>query len=85
MLFVPLNRSPADPIRLTRRPSCLNIDQALSITRSADDTHTRIRGTSVYTPPDTPVIEVLVVETPDEIAALVNAARSWHALVPRRM
>ena len=82
MLFVPLTRQAADPGYSTL--FYLNIDQSLSITRSSDDTHTRIRGASVITPAGDPaqtVIEVLVIETPEEIAALVNAARAGTRMV----
>ena len=54
MLFVPLTRAVEDPDTGYSTAFYLNIDQALSIARSNDNTHTRIRGTSVYTPPDTP-------------------------------
>jgi len=90
MLYVPLTRSAPDPVY--SNTFYLNIDQSLSISRSLDNTHTRIRGTSVYTPiPPTStrttdpsaqlapgeesVIEVLVIETPEQIASLIEAAR----------
>jgi len=82
MMFVPLHRQVPDPGY--SNVFYLNIDQSLSITRSADDTHTRIRGTSVITPPGAPdqsVIEVLVLETPETIAALLNSARSGQRMV----
>jgi hypothetical protein len=76
MLFVPLNRQLADAGYVAQ--FWLNIDQALSITRSADNTHTRIRGLFVYYPEQgstEPVaIEALVLETPEQIAQLINNA-----------
>jgi hypothetical protein len=84
MLFVPLHRDAADPGYSAL--FYLNIDQSLSITRSEDDTHTRIRGISVYTPSgatEATVIEALVTETPEEIAALINSAKSGARFVLR--
>jgi hypothetical protein len=82
MLFVPLTRQVADPGYSTA--FYLNIDQSLSIVRSTDNTHTRIRGVSVITPAGAPaesVIEVLVIETPEQIATLVNAAKAGVRMV----
>jgi len=85
MLFIPLTRQVADP---GYEPLFyLNVDQSLSMVRSTDDTHTRIRGVSVLTPDvgAQSVIEVLVLETPEEIATLINATRAGsRILVTRR-
>jgi hypothetical protein len=88
MLYIPLTRAVADPDGYSFT-FYLNVDQSLSITRSADNTHTRIRGMSVYTPAQatrtvdptqqltagevSSTIEVLVVETPEQIMALMQA------------
>ena len=52
----------------------LNIAQGWTLTRSADDTHTRVRGADPYTTTGQ-VIELLVLETPAQIMALAEAAR----------
>jgi hypothetical protein len=83
MMFVPLNRDVPDPGFSSL--FYLNIDQALSITRSADDTHTRIRGLAVYLTGTAPtIVETLVLETPEEIAALINAAKAGVRMIVRK-
>lgn len=91
MLYIPLTR--AVPEAEYSPTFYLNVDQSLSFARATDDTHTRIRGTSVYTPVqvassglqkidpqvtlapgEETVIEVLVLETPQEILDLIAAA-----------
>ena len=84
MLFVPLTRTAADVGYSTL--FYLNIDQSLSMVRAVDNTHTRIRGPSVITPAGASaesVIEVLVVETPEQIATLINSARPGARMVVR--
>jgi hypothetical protein len=76
MLIIPLTRTTTDP--LYEAAFHLNVDLALSFTRALDDTHTRIRSTSVYTQVsgEPQIVETLVVETPEQIAALIEATRA---------
>jgi len=56
----------------------------LSITRSDDDTHTRIRGLAVYLSGAQPtIVETFVTETPEVIAQLINSARAGQRFVVR--
>ena len=83
MMFVPLTHDAADPG--FSQLFYLNIDQALSITRSANDTYTRIRGLAVYQAGTVPtIVETAVVERPEEIAALINAAKAGVRMIVRK-
>jgi len=94
MLYIPLTRQATDPDYSST--FYLNVDQSLSFARALDNSHTRIRGTSVYTPVpvtrssglteidpqaalspgEESVIQVLVLETPDQILALIESAQA---------
>jgi hypothetical protein len=76
MLIIPLTRTTTDP--LYEAAFHLNVDLTLSFTRALDDTHTRVRSTSVYTQTsgEPQIVETLVVETPEQIAALIEATRA---------
>lgn len=76
MLIIPVTRTTADP--LYEAVFYVNVDLTLSFTRSLDDTHTRIRSNNVYTQTsgEPQIVEALVVETPEQIAALIEATRA---------